>query len=67
MGDVLVMSQFLSKEDFLRAKTDLARQSSEVTKLTATPFQTVITRLICGVELKMKQRGKHWNLEVRKV
>lgn len=31
----------------------------------ATPSETTVTRVVTGVELKLKQSGKHWTLTAK--
>lgn len=38
---------------------------AEKITVVATKSETVITRLICGVELALKQSGKHWQLSAK--
>ena len=44
-----------------------AKEHDMAEKMTvvATKSETVITRLICGVELALKTSGKHWTLAVK--
>lgn len=62
----LSMSMFASKEDFLKAQADLRQQDQERVRIVATPEATTTTRLVSGIELKMKQAGVHWTLSARK-
>lgn len=62
----LSMSHFATKEDFLRAKADLAKQQAETVTVKAAPNKVEVTRLIAGVELKLVQSGFRWHLGVKK-
>ena len=62
----LSMSMFAAKEDFLKAKADLQLQAQERVRVVATPEQTTTIRLIAGVELALRESGKHWTLSARK-
>ena len=57
----LSMSQFMSREEFERARAEKAA------KVHAEPGRLEVTRLVCGVELKLVEEGKRWTISVRKV
>lgn len=57
----LSMSQFATKEDFKKALME-----EGVTNVVAEPGRLVATRLVCGVELRMIEEGKHWQLSAHK-
>ncbi len=63
----LSMSMFVNKADFLRAQADLRQQEQERVQVTVTPQAMTTTRLVCGVELALKESGKRWTLSARKV
>lgn len=45
-----------------------AKENNMAEKITvvATPSETIVTRLVAGVELALRQSGKHWMLSVSK-
>ena len=55
----LSMSMFASKEEFQKAR------EQERTRVTVTPEGFKATRLVSGVELALKQSGKHWTLSAK--
>ena len=57
----LSMSQFVSREEFERAREE------RMTKVHAEPGRFEATRLVCGVELRLVEEGKHWTISARKV
>lgn len=57
----LSMSQFVSREEFERARAE------EASKVHAEPGRLEATRLVCGVELKLIEEGKRWTFSARKV
>jgi hypothetical protein len=56
----LSMSQFLNREDFQKAIAE------EATQVQAKPGCLTATRLVCGVELRLVDTGKHWTLSAQK-
>ena len=48
-------------------KESSAKENSMAEKITvvASKSETVVTRLVTGVELKLKQSGKHWTLTAK--
>lgn len=53
-------------KDKLQAQADLRQQEQERVRIVATPNEVITTRLVSGVEMKMKQEGVRWTLSARK-
>ena len=58
MVDVIELSTY---------KESSAKENNMAEKITvvASKSETVVTRLVAGVELKLKQSGKHWVLTAK--
>ena len=58
MVDVIELSTY---------KESSAKENNMAEKITvvASKSETVVTRLVAGVELKLKQSGKHWTLTAK--
>ena len=53
--------------DLTAYKESSEKENSMADKITvvASKSETVVTRLVTGVELKLKQSGKHWTLTAK--